>query len=153
MAGATELDRFLSKVNKTNTCWYWTAYVRPDGYGAFRPTKGNMVNAHRYSYKTFVGELVSGMHIDHLCRNKTCVNPKHLQQVAPAENTRRGISGRLTKDRHKLVTHCPSGHEYTETNTIYSISSDGYKCRKCKTCTNSRNLKNYYKRKKEGWGD
>lgn len=148
MAGKTEIDRFLLKVNKTSTCWMWLAGKNNHGYGIFRPSGArSMVGAHRYSYKLFVGELVSGMHIDHLCRNTSCVNPAHLEQVTPSENTRRGISAEKTKERHSLVRNCPKGHEYTEDNIFYTTSSDGYKCRKCRTCTNERNLKRYYAKK------
>jgi len=116
-------ERFWSKVNKTETCWLWTAStVR--GYGSFG-ANGVVVRAHRWSYERIVGPVQPGLQLDHLCRIRRCVNPAHLEPVAQATNVRRGNGGKNWRDK----THCPSGHEYTQGNVRYYRNSRH--CREC----------------------
>lgn len=70
-------------------CWEWQLSINENGYGRCfrRDTRGY---AHRFSYASFVGDLAEGMQIDHICRNRRCVNPDHLEQVTASENQRRG---------------------------------------------------------------
>lgn len=87
------IERFLSKVDKrADGCWHWTAALMPNGYGYFRVStpRRRMVYAHRAAYELLVGPIPDGMVIDHLCRNKSCVNPEHLEVVTQGENVRRG---------------------------------------------------------------
>lgn len=74
-------------------CWVWQGPVNFNGYGR---TKGQL--AHRYFYKTHKGEIEGGNQIDHLCRNRACVNPEHLESVTQTENVRRGVRVKLTSD-------------------------------------------------------
>lgn len=70
-------------------CWNWTGRV-VTGYGwAVRPGSAPNMPAHRLSYATFVGPLTPGLVVDHLCENKLCVNPEHLEQVSNSENVKR----------------------------------------------------------------
>lgn len=82
------IKRFLSKVIKTDNCWIWTGCKNSNGYARFND--GVVAKAaYIVSYEIFKFDVTQGMHIDHLCRNKICVNPKHLEEVTPQENLKR----------------------------------------------------------------
>lgn len=136
----TACERFWAKVDKTGDCWLWTAYTCKKGYGIFS-VKSKPVKAHRYSYELFNGEIAEGLVIDHLCRNRACVNPAHLEAVTDYENKMRGISAQA---QNKRKTHCTNGHEFTEENTYYRADGKG---RQCKTCNNKAVLEFYHKNK------
>ncbi len=85
-------QRFWSKVKKTDGCWFWLAAKTKGGYGLIQ-VDGSLAYAHRLSYEIAHGRIPDGLQIDHLCRTRSCVCPSHLEAVAPAENTRRGIVG------------------------------------------------------------
>lgn len=86
------LDRFLSYVSvQENGCWLWTGHRDNDGYGGF----GKGLLAHRWSYEYFVGSIPKGHDVDHLCRNRACVHPEHLEPVSHRENCHRGARGVL----------------------------------------------------------
>lgn len=121
-------DRFLAKVVKGDGCWGWSGGHNGKGYGAFHLTD-RLVLAHRYAYEHFVGQIPDGLQIDHLCRNRGCVNPDHLEAVTHQENMRRGIKGSLT-------THCPKGHPYDEANT-YRGPSGRRTCRACRSAASN----------------
>ena len=101
-------DRFWSKVDKTDSCWLWTACKNRKGYGHFSVggRSGRPHLAHRMSYEFLIGPIPQGLTIDHLCKNKACVNPEHLEAVPNAVNT--GRSDRATK------TECVHGHIYAK---------------------------------------
>lgn len=134
--GVTLAERFMAKVNKqADGCWIWTASICPQGYGKFVLPGRGAVYAHRVSHELFKGPIPDGLHVDHLCRVRSCVNPEHLEAVPSAENNRRGISpcaDNLRKDT------CPRGHEYTH----YTLK-DGSIRRDCRTCMRLAQMKRY----------
>lgn len=134
-------DRFWAKVNKNGPipahrldlgpCWLWTGTDNGDGYGVMRVGSRNdgtrrQVKAHRLAYELLVGPIPQGMQPDHLCRNRACVNPTHIEPVTSGENTRRGLAG-----AHQVAkTHCPQGHSYSGAN-LYRDPRGQRQCRAC----------------------
>lgn len=86
-------ERFLTYVEKTETCWKWTGGLTSLGYGKFSLNR-RLVSAHRFSYENSVGPIPEGLFVDHICFNKSCVNPDHLRLVTRKQNGehRRGAS-------------------------------------------------------------
>lgn len=130
--------RFWAKVAKLDDCWIWAASVFAGprgGYGQFRDGT-RMRRAHVVAYEDLVGPVPDGTVLDHLCRNRRCVNPAHLEPVTPQENMRRGLNG-------VLKTHCVHGHPYTPENT--RMNSSGF--RTCWICCRERWKRDNAKRK------
>lgn len=127
--------RFWCKVEKTETCWLWTAGRNDDGYGLFWDGTAT-VRAHRWAYEALVGPIPEGLHLDHLCRVRHCVNPAHLDPVTNAVNAARGEPGVHVREKAAAITHCPKGHEYSTANTRTYKTGAGRTSRRCRTCGN-----------------
>lgn len=121
--GDTEA-RFWSKVIDLGTCWVFTGHLNETGYGMLGVGGNKNQLAHRWSYEHFVGPIPDGLVIDHLCRVRNCVNPKHLEPVTIGENSARSPLAGVNK------THCINGHEYTTENTQIVVTRV---CRACRS--------------------
>lgn len=140
-------SRIAAKVNflasppehapELGSCWQWTGGVNSSGYAAIS-VGGFRFQLHRYSYERAKGPIPDGMVIDHLCRNRSCCNPAHLEPVTVHENWRRGTSPTV---RFSRQTHCKRGHELSGDN-LHIINSTG--SRQCKACKNMNSLKAYH---------
>lgn len=111
-----------------NGCWIWTGTIsKSTGYGWIGNAVLGSEPAHRAVYRLFVGRLHSGWEVDHLCRNRLCVNPEHLELVKPQENLRRSNAPSAINARK---THCKRGHPFDEANTYISPKGE----RQCRAC-------------------
>jgi hypothetical protein len=132
--------RFRSKIQRGDYCWQWTGSVaRRIGYGKFW-RDGKTLSAHRVAYELFVGPIPDGLQLDHLCRNRLCVRPEHLQLVTVRENLLRGHTHAAA---NAAKSHCPAGHPYDERNTYRA--PDG--SRMCRPCMRERDRRRYWQRK------
>lgn len=126
----TLIPRFLSKVMFGDDCWEWVGSIAPGGYGRINiNATGGYVLAHRLSFELFVDEIPDGLTIDHLCRNRSCVNPKHLEVVTSRENTLRGTSFSAV---NAAKTHCEKGHPLEGDNLFWFANGQKRGCVECR---------------------
>lgn len=155
MGGATRLGRMLPMIGafiqwserhnavgavgyvvEENGCHTWTGSLDKNGYGKVGvkgETRMVMRMAHRVRYEREVGPIPNGMQLDHLCRNKSCCNPAHLEAVTQRENL---LRGNTLIARAAARTHCQKGHELTAGNLVASRLRDGR--RTCRICDNEK---------------
>jgi hypothetical protein len=132
------IDRLMERVDAEGDCWVWTKRISPNGYGLFTAgTQGRVGQyahmAHRQVWAELVGPIPEAMQLDHLCRNRACVNPDHMEPVTRAENMRRSAAVAVKRQK----TECAQGHQYTPENTF--VDKNGY--RGCRICRRAASLK------------
>lgn len=126
----------------TNECWLWAGTINHLGYGhVARDGKTEM--AHRIVYEHEVGLIPDGLTLDHLCKVRHCVNPRHMEVVTLKENILRGTSPSATNAKK---THCVNGHEFNEENTGWHRTRNNQPARYCKTCRH-KHVNAWYARK------
>lgn len=124
-------ERFWKKVQKTDSCWIWTAGKTGAGYGAISDDNKRMVMAHRASWFLCRGRWPESEALDHLCNNRACVNPDHLVETTRGENSRRGVF------LNRPVCKC--GREFDG-----SYMLKGAKRRYCKHCSREKDRRRYW---------
>jgi len=134
-------------IDPRTECWNWTARMS-HGYGQFSiGATGKRYQAHRYVYEQLVGPIPEGVELDHKCRNRACVNPKHMELVSHKVNCRRGDMG-----LHNFVkTHCKNSHEFTPENTMIRKGPQGQEWRQCRECGRAA-MRDYMTRRRRAAG-
>lgn len=123
--------RFFQRINIEDGCWIWKGVITPRGYASFYYQingVNKIISCHRAAYMDFIGSIPAGLTLDHLCRNKSCVNPSHLEPVTMRENILRSES---PPARNHRKVFCQKQHEFSPQNTY--VRDDGQReCRICK---------------------
>lgn len=151
MGKGTPSERFWAKVDTNGPipsfrpdlgpCWLWTAAIfnEQQGYGVFAPHPKVRTRAHRFAYQLLCGPIPEGMHLDHLCRVRHCVNPDHLEPVTIAENNRRAAAAGCRRMR----AICKSGRHILSPGNV-SVDRSGR--RSCLICRRERARARYLPR-------
>jgi hypothetical protein len=124
------LFNFWRRVDKLPSgCWEWTGRLSIGGYGMYRLKRWNLNYAHRVAWVLVANNVIpEGLQLDHLCRNRKCVNPSHLELVTNYENIMRGENFTA---KQKAQTHCIHGHLFDANNTYINPVTGERHCRAC----------------------
>lgn len=126
-----DIERFLKYVNDSGSCWLWSGFKTPLGYGRFS-FKGSPIYAHRFAV-LIKEQWIIGLEVDHLCKNRGCVKPEHLEQVTHKLNLLRSEKQISTINSSKKTCTCGKQYEARLNGSRF-----------CRPCLNSR-LKTYRK--------
>ena len=113
--------RFMANVKKTKECWNWTAGVDSSEYGMINVRKKSL-KAHRYAYQYWKGKIEDGLQIDHICKNRRCVNPNHLECVTQTENIRRGVNTKLKINQVLEIKKLFDHMSFTDIGKKYGVA-------------------------------
>lgn len=117
-------------------CWTWRGSLDPAGYGQ-TSRRSQILKAHRRAWEALVGPIPDGLHLDHLCRNRACVRPAHLEPVTCRENVLRGIG---PSARNARKTRCASGHRLSGSN-LRITNRGGRECVDCRRAWNRKTMR------------
>lgn len=132
------------------SCIEWPGSLNTDGYGIWRGTidgKKLQLRAHRIAYEAVFGLIPDGLVTDHLCRNRACSQPWHLEPVTRGENVRRGIVAEVQRARHAARTHCKNKHLLSGANVNITKDGKGIAYRQCRACRSDIDRRSRAKRK------
>lgn len=129
-----------AKLTFRDGCWTWNGSRTSNGYGRVRRVQ-KLWSVHRYVYELLLGPVPEGLVLDHLCRNRACCNPAHLEPVTFRENVLRGEGPAAL---HARKTHCLRGHALTAENLI---PGRGY--RQCRICWRALDRDKHRKRRQK----
>lgn len=146
------IQKSRSRSYRGSSCWEWMGSINSrTGYGQFSVRRSTYL-AHRFTYHLFVGPIAEGLVCDHLCRNRQCVNPAHIETILQIENNRRGVWTK--RPGPALKTHCLNGHPFEGPNagTQKSYQNNGSRTgpltrRVCRRCRADRQLRYTAKQK------
>jgi hypothetical protein len=125
-----QIASFWMQVKKTPRCWLWQGKVTPLGYGGSVRWGTSSRRAHQIAYLLLVGSVPKGLELDHTCRNKKCVNPKHLEPVTHRVNV---LRGHAPSAKYAQRNKCIRGHAFSKLNIRYRNNA-----RICRLCENER---------------
>ena len=133
--------RLFAGIRQTESgCWQWTKCLDNQGYGRILIDHKNQ-KAYRAMWQFMRGTIPRGLYVDHICRNRGCVNPEHLRLVTPKQNAVENSLGVSAKNASK--EHCPAGHPYSGSNLRIASNRRGRKMRLCRECDNRRHREKY----------
>lgn len=140
-AKRTLVQRWCENVSlpaDADECWPWKGHIDDQGYGRLK-FRGRSLKGHQVAVELFIGPIPMGFEPDHVCRNRACANPEHLEVVPKRENILRGV---CPPAKNARKTHCIRGHALEGDNLI---RADGH--RQCRTCRRATGLRYYYRKK------
>jgi hypothetical protein len=151
VARPTALERLIAKIDFVGPqvldtpCWMWIGCIhKQTGYGRFH-LDGRVVEAHRASYQLQVGQIPSGLELDHLCRTRACVRPGHLEPVPHHVNIARSpLIGLWMRAQQSRKNRCPQGHLYDV------IDEKGH--RRCTICRRAQKQRSATRTRRTGNG-
>ncbi len=140
----SDVIRFWLAVQKMDDCWLWLRSCDSTGYGRFRSNRTSQA-AHRVAYQLCIGPIPPGLTLDHLCKNRKCVNPAHLEPVTLKENILRGDSPFAQHARQEV---CKYGHPFNAENTAIRKDGTGRDCLICRRRRAREATRRYRERKR-----
>lgn len=120
-------------------CFIWKRNIDGKGYGNFS-YKGKRILAHRFSFRAFKSKIPKDLVVDHMCKNKLCVNPKHLRLLTRVKNV---MIGKGIPALNAKKSKCKNGHNFSGKNLLIRKNMNGNKKRKCRICCNLTQKKYY----------